>query len=102
MKKKILISLVACFIAAGSFVHYNFAQNNHITDISLADISVMAQADGESGGRSNECWTNATMGGIYTITPCGAYDGGWIPPYECGTPIPFCWAGGQKRDCRQV
>ncbi len=45
-----LISLVACFIAAGSFVHYNFSQNNHNTDISLADISVMAQADGESGG----------------------------------------------------
>ena len=49
MKKKMLISLVACFIAAGSFVHYNLAQNYHNMDVSLADISVMAQADGESG-----------------------------------------------------
>ncbi len=49
MKKKILISLVTCFLAAGSFVHYNFAQNDHNMDFSLADISVMAQADGESG-----------------------------------------------------
>ncbi len=49
MKKKILISLVACFIAAGSFIGYNFAQNNHNMDISLADISAMAQADGENG-----------------------------------------------------
>ncbi len=42
-----LISLVACFIAAGSFIGYNFADNNHNMDVSLADISVMAQADGE-------------------------------------------------------
>lgn len=49
MKNKILISLVACFIAAGSFLHFNLAQNNNNSDISLADISVMAQADGESG-----------------------------------------------------
>ena len=31
----------------------HLAQNNHNTDISLADISVMAQADGESGGGYN-------------------------------------------------
>lgn len=47
MKKKILLSLVACFIAAGSLIGYNFSENNYNMDISLADISIMAQADGE-------------------------------------------------------
>jgi len=50
MKKKILISLIACFIAAGSVIHFNLAQNASMLDVSLADISVMAQADGEQGG----------------------------------------------------
>lgn len=47
MKKKILISLVACFIAAGSIIHFNLAENISRMNVSLADISVMAQADGE-------------------------------------------------------
>ena len=56
MKKKILISLVACFIAAGSFIGYNLTENTSKLDVSLADISVMAQADGESGGgMANVC-----------------------------------------------
>jgi hypothetical protein len=55
MKKKILLSLVACFIAAGSFIHFNLAQYNNNSDISLADISVMAQADGESGSQHGLC-----------------------------------------------
>ncbi len=54
-----LISLIACFIAAGSFIGYNFSENNHNTDISLADISVMAQAGGEQdpcpGGPTVDC-----------------------------------------------
>jgi len=52
MKKKMLISLVACFIAAGSFIGYNFSENNHNMDISLADISVMAKAGEED---DNDC-----------------------------------------------
>lgn len=51
--------MVACFIAAGSFFHFNLAQYNQNSDISLADISVMAQADGENdpcpGGESPGC-----------------------------------------------
>ncbi len=50
MKNKILLSLVACFIAAGSFIHSSISENNHNTDISLADIAIMAQADGEAPG----------------------------------------------------
>ncbi len=56
MKKKMLISLVACFIAAGSFVQYNFADNNQNMNFTLADISVMAQADGESGSGDCSSW----------------------------------------------
>ena len=56
MKKKILISLVACFIAAGSFIGYNLTENTSRLDISLADISVMAQADGESGSGACFSW----------------------------------------------
>ncbi len=49
MKKKILLSLAACFIAAGSFINLHMRQNNNNTDFSLADFAAMAQADGESG-----------------------------------------------------
>jgi hypothetical protein len=58
MKKKMLISLVACFIAAGSFIGYNFSENNHNMDISLADITLMAQADGESGTNCINCYVS--------------------------------------------
>ncbi len=50
MKKKIILALTACLFAAGSIINMHLAQNNHNTDISLADISVMAQAGGEQGG----------------------------------------------------
>ncbi|TVR74637.1 MAG: hypothetical protein EA408_02735 [Marinilabiliales bacterium] len=49
MKKKIILALTACLFAAGSIINTHLAQNNHNIDVSLADISVMAQADGESG-----------------------------------------------------
>ncbi len=48
MKKKIILALTACLFAAGSIIHYNLAENTSRLDVSLADISVMAQADGES------------------------------------------------------
>ncbi|TVR83367.1 MAG: hypothetical protein EA412_00955 [Chitinophagaceae bacterium] len=49
MKKKIILALTACLFAAGSIINVHLAQNEHNMDFSLADISVMAQADGESG-----------------------------------------------------
>ena len=49
MKKKIILTLTACLFAAGSIINVHLAQNDHNLDVSLADISVMAQADGESG-----------------------------------------------------
>ncbi len=47
MKKKIILALTVCLFAAGSIINMHLAQNNHNTDISLADISVIAQANGE-------------------------------------------------------
>ncbi len=72
-----LISLVACFIAAGSFIGYNFSENNHNMDVSLADISVMAQADGESGNGKDKKLMQGS-GGTFCCCPgsldCGAAD----------------------------
>ena len=49
MKKKIILALTACLFAAGTIINMHLAQNNHNHDVSLADIAVMAQADGENG-----------------------------------------------------
>ncbi len=57
MKKKIILALTACLFAAGSIINMHLAQNNHNTDISLADISVMAQAVGEGGGNQATCYS---------------------------------------------
>ena len=55
MKKKIILALTACLFAAGTIINMHLAQNDQNTDISLADISVMAQADGEHGGGTAYC-----------------------------------------------
>ena len=43
MKKKIIITFTICLFAAGSIFNMNLAQNDQYMDISLADISIMAQ-----------------------------------------------------------
>ena len=48
MKMKIILALTACLFAAGSIINVHMAQNDHNLDASLADISVMAQADSQS------------------------------------------------------
>jgi hypothetical protein len=48
MKKQIILTLTACLFAAGTIINMHLAQNDQNTDISLADISVMAQAESES------------------------------------------------------
>ena len=53
--KRLIILITACLFAAGSIINMHLAQNDHNTDFSLADISVMAQADGESGGGDIYC-----------------------------------------------
>ena len=85
MKKKIILALTACLFAAGSIINMHLAQNNHNTDISLADISVMAQADGENGG--DDCgdpiW-NVTITFRNGFMECSCTLGGTY--YCCCTP----------------
>jgi hypothetical protein len=50
MKKKIIFTLTICLFTMGSIFNMQLAQNDHNMDISLADISVMAQAGDESTG----------------------------------------------------
>lgn len=71
MKMKILISLVACFIATGSFLGYNLTENTSRLDVSLADISVMAQADGESGDHVI-CYYESRVRVGHTYYDCGS------------------------------
>ena len=80
MKKKIILTLTACLFAAGSIINMHLAQNDQNTDISLADISVMAQADGESGmpnycdGRvANECYTGVSSKFCLTVHDWDTY-----------------------------
>ena len=47
MKSKIKILIVSCVIAAAAVTGFNMAQNSNNMDVSLADIAVMARADGE-------------------------------------------------------
>jgi hypothetical protein len=49
MKTKIKILIVSCVIAAAAVTGFNLAQNSNNMDVTLADISLMAMARGESG-----------------------------------------------------
>ena len=84
MKKKILLSLVACFIAATSVLHFNFSQNDYNMDFSLADISVMAKADGESGNP----W------------PCGELPSAFCNKDSNGNPLGCVWVNTEETNCK--
>ena len=85
MKKKIILALTACLFAAGTIIHYNLAENTSRMDVSLADISVMAQADGESGG-GGTTYCYLTGGGIWVYART-CIDPGYptLPRWQCGS-----------------
>ena len=56
-------------MAAAAVTGFNMAQNSNIMDVSLADIAMMARADGESGGGIKYCWTQPSMGWIIYYNP---------------------------------
>lgn len=64
------ILLVSCVIAVAAVTGFNLAQENSNMDVSLADISVMAQADGESGHITVECSNNIGGVEVYTFIKC--------------------------------
>jgi hypothetical protein len=89
MKKKIILALTACLFAAGSIINMHLAQSDYNTDISLADISVMAQADGENGDETYR-WVWAV-----TSEKCECFDGKWdCDVVECQYVLAPSWASG--------
>ena len=63
--KKMFLFFAAFLFAAVAGYNIHLAQSNQNSDLSLADIAVMAQADGEATiechqfvewGRCNQCW----------------------------------------------
>ncbi len=93
MKKKIIIALTVCLFAAGSIINMHLAQNYHNTDISLADISVMAQADIEEV-------TITCNGSPYTYPGQCWYDLNPTPWWEPGKDC--VWTGNQAHSCSYV
>ena len=92
MKKKIILALTACLFATVSIINMHLAQNNHNMDISLADISVMAQADGEEpygNGKDGNCFPCSLwdptiqdyVAGVYIA--CYMYEGGLCHDTDC-------------------
>ena len=75
MKKKLIITLTACLLAAGSFINMHMGQNNNSTDFSLADFAIMAQALGEQ-----------------------FEDPIWVVTKKCYDPVPSigCMSGGSE------
>jgi hypothetical protein len=78
MKKKIIITFTICLFAAGSIFNMNLALNDQNMDISLADISIMAQAEPEYADLCDNIWTITVSGGFpsgitYTCTTGGSY-----------------------------
>lgn len=49
MKNKIRFIVLACFITAVAVTGVNLSQTHSSLDVSLADISILAQAEAESG-----------------------------------------------------
>ncbi len=83
MIKKLILIVTVCLFAAGSIINMHLAQNDQNTDISLADISVMAQADGESGGTTT-CYKGG--GGLWS---------GSVP--TCQTGCPYVWLSNYSK-----
>ena len=85
MIKKLILIVTVCLFAAGSIINMHLAQNDHNTDISLADISVMAQADGENGGGDPK-YCYLTGGGIWVYArTCIDPDYPTLPRWQCGS-----------------
>ena len=94
MKKKIILTLTASLFAAGSIINVHLAHNDHNLDVSLADISVMAQADGESEGTPDyKMFTYSCYAGPHCTTAwfkrCEPYPGEQCSvsdQHSCGCP----------------
>ena len=59
MKKKIIFAVATGFFAVATMFNLNMLQSNKAGDVSLDAISVMAQAQSESGGGKGTLYGNA-------------------------------------------
>ena len=57
-KKHIFIALIISLFAAGSIINMHLAENHQNMDVSLEDITVMAQAEGETGTNCINCYVS--------------------------------------------
>jgi hypothetical protein len=70
MKKKVILALTACLLAAGSFINMQMGQNVHSMNFSMDDFAAMAQADAEDPGGGATCywtWKGTWVGGWHII-----------------------------------
>jgi len=74
MKSKIRLIILACFITGVAVTGFHMAQNNQSMGVSLADIAVMARADGESGGNEVICYSACSFSLIVAYYDCGTCD----------------------------
>lgn len=72
MKKRILLILSVVIISVVAMTNFNFIQSDHSIHVSLAEISVMAKADLESGGGGCEsACPNPGAGCFYRVKDSG-------------------------------
>ena len=91
MKTKFKFLLVTCLIAAVAITGFNFVQNGSNIDVSLADIAVMAKADGESGTSTVPCYDDPNAGtGPYNKRECDGCDWNMVYLVNKGT-CTFSW-----------
>jgi hypothetical protein len=74
--KRLIILITACLFAAGSIINMHLAQNDHNTDFSLADISVMAQAEGESPSECTQSCFDMKCTATWKNEQCKVYCSG--------------------------
>ena len=67
LKKKVIFGVVAGFFAVATVFNMNMLNSNGAGDVSLEDIAVMAQADGESGGGCAS-WGHKTWNAWYSFS----------------------------------
>ncbi len=72
MKTKIKILIVSCMIATAAITGLNLAQDSNSMVVTLADIAVMAKADGESGGGNEvDCYSSCSFNPFHSFYDCG-------------------------------
>ena len=76
MKKKIIFAVATGFFAVAAMFNMDMVKSNNNSDVSLENITMMAQASAES--RSRFCFNRVTYGGISFARQCGSCTWAWF------------------------